>query len=181
MVRHSFLFILFITLGFSTWAEGTIYLTPEEALKITFKNSGEVISEKKTLSFSQQEQIEKKLGYSLSKNQWNFYIARSGGKIEGYAVIDHEVGKTEPITFLTAILPTGEVSQVEILAYRESHGGEVREKRFLNQFKNKNEKNPLRVGQDLANIAGATLSSRAVSRGVKRALSLWYLFYGTNH
>lgn len=158
----------------------TIYLKPDQALKIIFQDSREIVSEKKTLTPEQQRNLEGRLGTKLAKTEWNFYIARSNGRIDGYAVIDSEVGKTEPITFLTAITPEGRVKEVEILVYREPIGSEVHEKRFLRQYRGKKKSDPIRVGQDIANISGATLSARAVTNGVKRDLLLWELFYGKN-
>lgn len=174
-----FLALLCLTLAFPslTWGD-TVYLKPAEALKLVFRESEEIVAGPKVLSADQKEKFKQELGYPPTKDQWNFYLAKTKGKVEGYALIDHEIGKTEPITFMTAILPNGEVKSVEILVYRESHGGEVHESRFLKQYLNKTGSDPLKVGQDIANITGATLSSRAVTKGVKRALILWQIFYG---
>jgi thiamine biosynthesis lipoprotein len=53
----------------------------------------------------------------------------------------------------------------------------VKEKRFLNQFRGKTLRNSIRVDEDIINYTGATLSSKAVARGVKRALFLFDAFY----
>ncbi len=156
----------------------TVYLTSEEALKLIFYNSVEVFAEKKSLGADEKRAFEKKLGYHLTRDHWNFYVARTGKKVDGYALIDHEVGKTEPITFLTAITPEGEVKAVEVLVFREPIGSEIKDKRFLKQFGGKKGSDPIRIGQDIRNITGATLSSRAVAKGVRRALVLWEVFYG---
>lgn len=134
--------------------------------------------EKKILTPDQKTVLEKKLGSPL-KDQWTFLIAKTNNRIDGYALLDNEVGKTEPITILTALDSKGHVKEVEILAYREHIGGEVREKNFLKQYIDKTGKDPIRTGQDIANISGATLSARAVSRAVKRAIALWSVFYET--
>ena len=176
--RPSFLFFIFIFLPASLWGE-SVYLKPSEALKIIFHDSKEIISEKKTLSPDRKMALEKKIGTKLEKDTWNFYIAKSDGKIDGYAVIDNEVGKTDPITFLTAITPQGEVKEVEILVYREAYGSEVKEKRFLKQYEGKKNEDPIRLGQDIRPITGATLSSRAISVGVKRDLLVWNEFFGS--
>lgn len=154
--------LFFILLSPPVYAGPTVYLTASQALKLLFADSSEVVLEKK----------------SANQKTWNFYIAKTGGKIDGYALIDNEIGKTEPITFITAITPDGHVKAVEIMVYRESHGGAVKEKGFVKQYKGKSAANPVRVGQDIKNVTGATLSSRAVTRGVKRALTLWENFYG---
>ncbi len=158
------------------WAQ-TVYLTPEEALKRAFQNSQQVISDKKQLTDPQKSFVEKTLGKALAKTQWTFYLGKSGKQTDGYALIDNEVGKTEPITFMTMIGPDGKVRQVEILVYREPIGGEIQSDNFRKQFLNKTAADPVRSGQDIKNISGATLSSRAVSLGVKRALLLWKEFY----
>lgn len=155
----------------------TVTLQPAEALRLIFKGS-KIVAEQKTLTPSQQSLLEEKLDYPVPQREWNFYIARTGKKVDGYALVDQEIGKTEPITFITAINPTGEVREVEILVYREAIGSEVHEPKFLKQFRGKQVSDPMRVGRDVVNVTGATLSSRAVSRGVKRALALWELFYG---
>ncbi|MBI2500625.1 MAG: FMN-binding protein [Deltaproteobacteria bacterium] len=162
----------------SLFAEPTVYLRPEEALQIIFRDSEEVVSDSTILTAPQKLELKKKLGEPLRKETWNFFIARSGGKIDGYALVDQEVGKTEPITFLTALTPDGKVKEVEVLAYREPIGSEVRHKNFLKQYREKRPESPLIVGRDIQGITGATLSARAVSRGVRRALALWETLYG---
>jgi hypothetical protein len=65
------------------------------------------------------------------------------------------------------------------MEYRESRGGEVREQRFLRQFRGKRERDAIQVNNDIVNYTGATLSSQAIARGVKKALALAHLFYGS--
>lgn len=159
-------------------AAETVFLTPKEALKVFFQNSEQVVSEKKEITGDLKGKIEKSLGYSLSREGVTFYLGKTKGHVDGYALIDNEIGKTEPITFMTVMTPQGEVRAVEILVYRESHGGEVKSKRFLKQFESKKQRDPIRVGQDIDNISGATLSARALAKGVKRGVTFWKAFYG---
>lgn len=178
MTRKIFILVALAGLYSSFLHAETVYLKPSEALKIIFHDSAEITSEAKTLAPAEKAALDKQLGQPVPKETWNFYIARSGKRIDGYAVIDNEIGKTEPITFLTAITPEGRIKAVEILVYREPVGSEVKDKRFLKQYEGKTPSDPVRTGQDITNISGATLSSRAVSRGVKRDLLLWSHFYG---
>lgn len=179
LVSTTKLFLIFflLSLGGPVAAE-TVTLTPKEALKVFFQNSEQVISEKKELKGELKGRIEKSLGYSLSRESITFYLGKTKDHVDGYALIDNEIGKTEPITFMTVITPQGEVRAVEILVYRESHGGEVKSKRFLKQFESKKQLDPIRVGQDIDNISGATLSARALAKGVKRGVTFWKAFYG---
>ena len=46
----------------------------------------------------------------------------------------------------------------------------MRDARFRAQFVGKTARDPLRTGDDVVAVSGATISSRAMSLGVKRAL-----------
>ena len=63
------------------------------------------------------------------------------------------------------------VKQIEILSYRESHGFEIRLPAWRKQFVGKAEGSVLQVGEDIANISGATLSCTHVTDGVRRIVS----------
>jgi len=72
-----------------------------------------------------------------------------------------------------SIDPGGRIRRVDILQYRESYGGEVRSPSWLAQFVGKTSTSPLKVGSDIRNISGATLSSLHVTEGVKRVLAAY--------
>ena len=84
--------------------------------------------------------------------------------------VDRVVGKHEFITYALALDPGGGVRAIEILDYRESYGGEVRDARWRAQFTGKHADAPLKLDQDIANNSGGTLSARHVTDGVKRLL-----------
>ena len=65
------------------------------------------------------------------------------------------------------------MTKVDILQYRESYGGEVREAGWLAQFVGKTSGSALRVGSDIRNISGATLSSLHITEGIKRLLGTY--------
>ena len=90
----------------------------------------------------------------------------------GIFVLDHVIGKHLYIDYAVA-LEAGRVKRVDILAYRESYGGEVRSPSWLAQFVGKTAASPLKVGGDIRNISGATLSSLHVTEGVKRILAAY--------
>ena len=99
--------------------------------------------------------------------------AQAGDRLLGLFVVDHVIGKHLYIDYAVALDPTGRVMRVEILQYRESYGGEVREPGWLAQFVGKTSASPLKVGGDIRNISGATLSSLHVTEGVKRILATY--------
>jgi len=97
--------------------------------------------------------------------------AQAGDRLLGLFVVDHVIGKHLYIDYAVALDTAGRVMRVDILQYRESYGGEVREPGWLAQFVGKTSASPLKVGGDIRNISGATLSSLHITEGVKRILA----------
>lgn len=91
----------------------------------------------------------------------------------GWFILDEVLGKHELITYAVGINPQGRVRGVEILEYRESHGGEVRDASWREQFTGKSAADPLQLDRDIRNISGATLSCRHITDGIKRLLKLY--------
>jgi hypothetical protein len=101
--------------------------------------------------------------------------ALAGDQLLGLFVLDHVIGKHLYIDYAVSLETSGRVHRVDILQYRESYGGEVRSESWLAQFVGKATGNHLKVGADIRNISGATLSSLHLTEGVKRILAT----YGT--
>lgn len=98
--------------------------------------------------------------------------------VAGYIYRGSELGKVEKMDFAVALDAEGQVRRVLLTAYRESIGGEVKSRRFMRQFEGKKYGSPLQLGRDVDGITGATLSSRAVTAGVRKAVCFWKLKYG---
>jgi Na+-translocating ferredoxin:NAD+ oxidoreductase RnfG subunit len=79
------------------------------------------------------------------------------------------------ITYAVALTPDGAVKRVEVLEYRETYGGEIRNPAWRQQFVGKRFGSQLQLGKDIKNISGATLSSRHVTDGVRRLVATWQL------
>ncbi|MBC8010877.1 MAG: FMN-binding protein [Burkholderiales bacterium] len=94
--------------------------------------------------------------------------------------VDEVLGKHEYITYAVALDSAGAVLGVEVLSYRESYGGEVRRPAWRAQFTGKTALAPLKLDEDIKNIAGATLSSRHLAEGVKRILAVHDLLLASN-
>jgi hypothetical protein len=99
--------------------------------------------------------------------------AMAGNQLLGLVVLDHVIGKHLYIDYIVALDTSGRVKRVDILTYRESYGGEVRDSSWLGQFVGKGNGSALNVGSDIRNISGATLSSLHVAEGVKRVLATY--------
>jgi electron transport complex protein RnfG len=155
----------------SAHAEG-VYWSTRDLLADFFRTSTHVTYKKVEMRGELRSRIESRLGYSLPRDSYNIFVATTGEHIDGYALIDEESGEHLPITFAVKLSPQGLLERQEIVIYREPRGDEVRDQRFRRQFTGKSARDALRLGEDLAAISGATISSRAMAVGVKRALVL---------
>ena len=116
---------------------------------------------------------------SFAADSLQLYIAyREDGKQLGYSVVLNEIGKYRPITFMVGVTRDFRIKDVAVLVYRESRGGEVRRARFLRQYRGKRTSDPVRINRDIINITGATLSVRALNRGVRESVHLLKQLYG---
>lgn len=95
---------------------------------------------------------------------------QAGGKQAGRYIVDHVIGKHLYIDFAVSLSPDGRIQRVDVLKYRESYGGEVRDRSWLDQFVGKSSSSPLTVGGDIRNISGATLSCHHLTEAIKRIL-----------
>ena len=101
------------------------------------------------------------------------WTATRGGVLLGHVFVDEVIGRQSLITYAVGIDANGALLNLEILAYRESHGGEIRNPAWRAQFDHRESLEQLRFRTDIKNISGATLSSEHVTQGVRWLLALW--------
>lgn len=80
-----------------------------------------------------------------------------------------EIGKTKPIT-VAIVIKDNKITQLKVLAFRESRGWEVRHDFFTDQFKANQLNQDLTLANPIDGISGATLSVRALTKLAKLAL-----------
>lgn len=139
------------------------FLTFDDALKLAFPDSGKVERFRPEVTPDQQRAILERSQSRAEAKLGGVYVGHSGGVIDGVAYVDHVIGRTEFITWLCVLTPDGAVRRMEVMAYREPYGGEIRDRAFLRQFEGKGPDSVLRAGREIANIGGATLSVNALT------------------
>ena len=149
-------------------AFATQYLSVEEAQKVMFPEASVFKPVPLSLNTEQMKQIEALANLPARSIQWRVSTAWQGDKLLGYIVQDDVIGKYELISYAVALQPDASIKQIEILAYRESHGFEIRNAAWRKQFVGKSAQAGLAVGEGIANISGATLSTNHVTDGVRR-------------
>ena len=81
------------------------------------------------------------------------------------------------VTFIVGVGVDRKIKDAALMVYREAYGGEVRDRRFLQQYRGKQLSDPLLPFRDIQNISGATMSVEAIGRGSKKALALVEAIY----
>ena len=146
----------------------TDYLTFTQAQRVMYPDATQFRPLPLSLSTDQMRQVETLADLPARSVQWRVSTAWQGEKLLGYIVQDDVIGKYELISYAVALQPDATVKQIEILAYRESHGFEIRNAAWRKQFVGKSAQEGLAVGSGIANISGATLSTTHVTDGVRR-------------
>jgi electron transport complex protein RnfG len=172
-VKHLSLFALLLGLALAPAAHAaSTYFTPQQVLREFFPKSEKVSFRRVVLSAQQAAALRGRLGYTPPRPEYVIFVATSGGQVDGYAIIDEERGQHEAITFAVKLSVQGVVQRQEVMVYREKYGDEIRDSRFRRQFEGKTVKDAVRAGADVDVVTGATISSRSIAIGVRRALIL---------
>jgi Na+-translocating ferredoxin:NAD+ oxidoreductase RnfG subunit len=156
-------------------AHAVEYYSLEQVQRTLFPAASEFRPRSFLLSAAQREAIAASADVRLRTPQVQVWEARSAQGLLGYLLVDAVTGKHESIDYAVALSPQGSVLALEIMAYRETYGGQIRNERWRGQFTGKTSADPVRLERDIKNISGATLSSAHVTDGVRRLLATFEL------
>jgi Na+-translocating ferredoxin:NAD+ oxidoreductase RnfG subunit len=154
-------------------AQGQVLLTQEEALAQAFPPPARV--ERRT-AFLTGEQLTRARALAgaeadLEQTVVSYYVAFRGDAPWGAAYFDVHRVRTLPEVLMIVITPEARVRSIEVLRFAEppeymAPGG------WLEQFQGRGLAQGLSERRGIVPITGATLTSRAVSGAVRRALAL---------
>ena len=163
------------TVCISAQAYAVDYLSEAQAQKLFFPSGDKFKKLDITLTDEQIDKIKKLSGVRQRNKNPLIWRAEHKGKLLGLFMIDEVIGKHEFITYAIGVSPEGSTLGVEIMSYRETHGGEIRNESWRKKLVGKKLSDPFKLDVDVPNISGATLSCRNVTDGVKRLLILQQL------
>lgn len=164
--------VALISAAVPSGAYATRYLTVAQAQHQLFPAATSFVDRSLTFTPAQRKAIASASRAGSAKSQRVYDVHGSGGRL-GWLFVDQVLGKHEMITYAVATDRAGTVLGIEILDYRETYGGEIRNPKWRQQFVGKRLGSALRLGGDIQNISGATLSSRHVTDGVRRLLATY--------
>jgi Na+-translocating ferredoxin:NAD+ oxidoreductase RnfG subunit len=154
-----------VAMPFAQVAYATQYMTVEQAQRSAFPDAAQF----EPVNVSAAVFAAAALPAGSAPKLWR---VRAADRAIGWLAVDQVIGKSELITYAVAFDANGAVQSVEVLDYRESHGGEIRLAGWRKQFVGKTAADPVELNKDIKNISGATLSCRHVTEGVQRLLRL---------
>jgi len=148
-------------------AYATQYLTVEQAQHAAFPQASQ-FRDAGAVDASTASALGAPAGWSP-----RVFEARDAQQRLGWLIVDQVIGKSEAITYALAFDTAGKIVSLEVLDYREAHGGEIRLAPWRKQFVGKSAADPVELNRDIKNISGATLSCRHVTEGAHRLLALY--------
>ena len=116
-----------------------------EALTRCFPGADSFTTRVATLNDAQRADLTPHLRLRQAPRLWSYTEASQSGALLGRAIAGDVIGKSLPITYLVLLNTDNRVRGVEILNYRESHGGEVRREKWRAQFDGKDATATLKI------------------------------------
>ncbi len=153
-------------------AAAKVFHSRAEALEMAFPGADRIDGTTFVLHNEQVEQIEQRMRGQLERKLAKVYAAFQGDEILGYAVIDVHDVRTLAEAIMVVLTPSGEVRSLRILAFHEPLEY-LPTQRWYRQFKSQSLDKPLRLGGDIHGVVGSTLTARATTEAVRRALAYY--------
>lgn len=163
--------------GLPAVVEAKVYHARDEALQLAFPGVERVETRDVVLTQQQHDRVEKLARTPLETDLVTLYVGWRAGAPAAYAIFDTHTVRTFPETFLVVISPEGKVTATHILAFHEPEEY-LPTRRWLDTFQGVGLENELQVGRDVAAITGSTLSTRAITSGIRRAMAIWNVVVG---
>lgn len=152
-----------------------VYLSADQAPAAVFPDADRFETRDLAATAELRARVQQRLG-DLKPTVWErsyrITTAFRGTSRLGRAVVIEEIGKHREITLIVGVDSSAKVAGVAVMTYREAYGGEVRSRRFLAQYRGRGADDSLQPSRDIQNITGATLSARAIGRGIKKAIAV---------
>jgi FMN-binding domain len=168
---------LWLGLAAAPPAAAKVFYSQKEALALAFPGADRVETRTLLLDDGQARAVEQRAQAPLPSRLVRFYTGWKDGAVTGYAVIDQHTVRTQPEAFLVVLEPDGRLRSIRVLAFYEPQEY-LPSQRWLRLFEGRRLDERLQLGGDVQGIAGSTLTSRAVTGGVRRALALYEVFVG---
>jgi len=157
----------------ATPSAAQLRLTQDEALRLAFPPP---LSIERRTAFLETEELARARGLAgqdaeIERSVVTYYVGVDSGRVGGYAYFDAHVVRTLAEVLMIVVTPEGAVSRIEVLRFSEPPEYRAPEG-WLATFGDHTLTDALSLKGSIINMTGATLTSRAVTRAVRRVLAL---------
>jgi Na+-translocating ferredoxin:NAD+ oxidoreductase RnfG subunit len=153
--------------GYTAAAQG---ISREEALAAVYPRAT-IRAEQLYLTAAQLTLIADRVGDDSTPALVARYLAIRGDQVAGRAYVDTHVVRTKRESLLVSLDADGRVLRVDVTAFLEPPEYRAPQP-WLNQFQGRPLDDNLNVDRAIRPIAGATLTTRAATRAVRRVLAI---------
>lgn len=151
------------------------YMTESRALNLQSKKAGKIEEEIIQVSDETKRKIRQDVRVSLYQDTYTIHkIYKKNAEVPyRYAIHLKQPGQHKFMDLMYGVNRDGTINRIDLMVYREPHGMEVQQRRFMAQFEDRSlEDSQFRVNLDVIHIAGATISAKSVARGTRKVLAL---------
>jgi len=161
-----------LTVLINSAAFSKVFMTRDEALKMAFPNAEKISKKTVFINKEQAKEIESIARARLESKLYVFYEGKKGDQTLGYAVIDTHRLRTKTQTVIIVINTDGTHRLTEILAFFEPPEYMPGDD-WVDLFQDKSLRDSLWIGKDIPNITGATITSDAMLKSIRRVLAVF--------
>lgn len=170
----AFVVVVLVAAGSFGEIQGQTFLTQDEALSLAFPDA-EVTRQTEYLTEEALDRARALAGENVPIEQTVVPTYRATdritGQLRGTAYFDAHRVRTLTEVVMVVVDPEGRVDRVEVLKFAEPPDYLLPE-RWLDQLRTRSLDDGIAVNRDIINMSGATLSSVAMTRAVRRVLAL---------
>jgi hypothetical protein len=148
-----------------------VFHSQQEALALAFAEVDRIEARRFLLTDAQAQAIEAASRAPLATRIVTLHEGWLDGEVVGYALIDVHRVRSMSEALLVVVTPDARIAAVRVLAFHEPQDY-LPKRKWFDQFLGRELAPELQLNHEIHGIAGATLTARAVTRSVRRALAL---------
>ena len=164
-------------LSVAATADARVFHARDEALKLAFPDADRVETRDVLLTAEQHARIEAMGKAPVESDLVTIYVGWKDGAPFAYGLFDTHVVRTFPETLLVVLAPDGSLRATEVLAFHEPEEY-LAPPRWLAGLVGRKLDDDLQVGRGVVAVTGSTLSTRAVTSAIRRAMATWAVVTG---
>ncbi len=106
----------------------------------------------------------------VSLDEDHLFQITAGDRLMGYAYLGEAPSMKNVFDYVVLLNPDLSIRKSKVLIYREDYGRQIGSQRWLRQFIGIKPGDPIRYGEEVDAISGATISAKSMTKAVKEVM-----------